>query len=127
MSHIQQGFKLKKHDTSIQLLSIAVNPEIDQLDAIRTYANQHTLDHDTWTFLTSTQAELERVSINELMIPGLDWAQKNKVPNEIVLVDKYHNIRGYYNGLDSMQVKKCIDDIAILMVEKNKIHEKNKR
>ena len=127
MSHIQEGFKLKKHDTSIQLISIAVNPEIDKLEALRAYANEHTLDHDTWTFLTSTQEELERVTLKELMIPGLSWTEKNKVPNEIVLVDKYRNIRGYYNGLDSMQVKKCIDDVAIMMVEKNKIHEKKKR
>ncbi len=127
IAHIQEGFKLKKHDTSIQMISIGVNPAVDSVAAMRAYANSHTLDHDTWTFITASQQELYRVAKNELFLPNANRLLKNEVPNEIILIDKYRNIRGYYNGLDSSQVKKCIDDVAIMMVEKNKIHEKKSR
>lgn len=127
MKRIQAGFKLKKHDTSIQLISIASNPEIDSLEALRNYANEHTLDHDTWTFLTGAKEEIMRVVANDLFLPQLSSLEKNSVPTDIILIDKYRNIRGYYDGLDSMEIKRCIDDVALLMVEKNKIHEKKSR
>ncbi len=129
LSHIQKGFKLKKHDTSLQLISIAVDPENDNLEAMRTFANKYTLDHDTWTFIKGTQSEVEQVAKNEFFLPNneIELLKQNKVPGTIVLIDKYQNIRGHYNGLDSMDVKRCIDDIAFMMVEKNKIHEKSRR
>ena len=52
--------------------------------------------------------------------------QKNDY-SKIVLIDKYRNIRGYYNGLDSNNVRLCAEDISYLMVEKNLYHEKNRR
>ena len=126
MSRIQAGFKSKKHDTSIQLISIAINPAADSLASVRAYANEHSLDHDTWTFVMTDTNELKRFAKGELFLKEEDMLRPN-YHTQIVLVDKYRNIRGYYNGLDSMEVKNCIDDIALLMVEKNKIHEKSRR
>lgn len=125
MSRIQSGFKLKKNDTSIQLLSVATDPSLDDLPAMRAYANKHTLDHDTWTFLMADSSEVNRVAMEELRLRDIDPSKDYKA--QIVMLDKYHNIRGYYNGLDSMDIKRCIDDVALLMVEKNKIHEKSRR
>ncbi len=125
MGRIQKGFKMKKHDSAVQLLSIAIFPEKDSLQSIRTYANEHTLDHDTWTFLRGSNEEIERIAKKEFFMQDFSPNQ-NGVPADIILIDKYRNIRGYYNGLDSLDIIRCIDDIAILMVEKNKIHEKKR-
>ena len=118
MRHIQQGFKLKKTDTAIQLISIATKPEKDNVPAIRTYANENTHDHDTWTFLTGDSSKINQFVTSELFLSDYTSPENQDVKHQIVLVDKYRNIRAYYNGLDSMQIKQCIDDIATLMVEK---------
>lgn len=126
MRHIQQGFKLKKTDTSLQLISIATQPVIDDVQAIRKFANEQSHDHDTWTFLTADTNQITDFAINELFLKEFNTAN-SKGNQNIVLVDKFRNIRAYYNGLDSIDIKRCIDDIAVMMVEKNKIHEKKKR
>lgn len=126
MGHIQQGFKLKKTDTALQLISVSVNPD-ETLSSLRDYANRFTNDHDTWDFLMGNLDTIAKFARTEL---GLSDIRKTNVKlgrQNLVLVDKYRNIRGYYNTNDSMRVKHCIDDIAVMMVEKNKIHEKKKR
>jgi protein SCO1/2 len=126
IGHIQNGFRLKKTDTSIQMVSISTGNPSDDLPTVRAYANSNTYDHDTWDFLLSDSTKTARFAKEELFLSDNDQLRKD-YKSQIILVDKYRNIRGYYDGLDSMQVKDCIDDMAIMMVEKNKIHEKKKR
>lgn len=127
MKMLQKGFK--KRDTSMQLVSISIDPFNDQVEMLRDYANTHSTDHDTWTFITTSQNELYTFAKDELRLEVSKNEEKVilEQPNEIVLLDKYRNIRGYYDGLDSMDVKRCIDEMAVIMVEKNRIHEKSRR
>ncbi len=128
MERLQGGFK--KRDTSMQLISISVDPETDDVATLREYADIHSSDHDTWSFLTGEKKRIYDFARNELRLKlpeGTGGDDDFIHPNEIVLIDKYRNIRGYYNGLDSMDVKRCIDELAVIMVEKNKIHEKSRR
>jgi len=128
MGQIQQGFKLKKTDTAIHLVSISAGHPNDDLERIRNYADAYTHDHDSWSFLLNDSLIQVNQFVDQELFPNKDvWMEKYQPLKEIVLIDKYRNIRGYYNGLDSMEIKRCIDDIALLMVEKNKIHEKKKR
>jgi len=79
----------------------------------------------------------KRITTNGFFCNGSDSSIQNYLQNElelqkndyskIVLIDKYRNIRGYYNGLDSNNVRLCAEDISYLMVEKNLYHEKNRR
>jgi protein SCO1/2 len=39
---------------------------------------------------------------------------------KLVLVDRDRHIRGYYDGLDSADLKRCADDIILLTLEKKK-------
>lgn len=128
MKMLQKGFK--KRDTSMQLVSISVDPFKNQVETLRDLANTNSSDHDTWTFITTDPKQVfdfakEELRLDLKKINGTDEAYA--APQEIVLLDKYRNIRGYYNGLDSMEVKRCIDEMAVIMVEKNKIHEKKRR
>lgn len=128
MKMLQKGFK--KRDTSMQLVSISVDPFNDKLETLRSYANTHSDDHDTWTFMTASQNDLYDFAQQELRLKVAKNERAStdfELPTDIVLLDKYRNIRGYYNGLDSMEVKRCIDEMAVIMVEKNRIHEKSRR
>jgi protein SCO1 len=128
MEMLQKGFK--KRDTSMQLISISVDPKTDDVTTLRNYANTHSLDHDSWTFLTGDKTRIYDFARNELRLklPDGTGSEDDFIhPNEFVLVDQYRNIRGYYNGLDSMDIKRCIDEMAVLMVEKNPKHERSNR
>jgi protein SCO1 len=39
---------------------------------------------------------------------------------KLVLLDKEHVVRGYYNGLDSMDLNKLASDMVFIMLEKDK-------
>jgi protein SCO1 len=116
----------KKNDSSIQFLSITVDPELDDIATLRLFANKQNPNHDKWFFLTGSKKIIYDYARHELKLKLADGSgDKNDFihPDEFVLVDKYRNIRGYYNGLDSDNVRHCAEDASYLMIEKNKLHE----
>lgn len=118
-----------KNDTSIRFISISVDPETDSVPRLRRYADRLHPNHDKWFFLTGDKQSIYDYARHELNLPltegdgGLDDFIH---PEQFTLIDKYRNIRGYYNGLDSDKVRLCAEDITYLMLEKNKLHEKRR-
>ena len=120
----------KKNDTSIRFLSISVDPNTDDVKRLRSYADKYEVNHDKWLFLTGNKNDIYNFARKELMLnleDGDGGPDDFIHPDKFILVDKYRNIRGYYNGLDSNNVRLCAEDAAYLMVEKNVIHEKKKK
>ncbi|MBL7771434.1 MAG: SCO family protein [Chitinophagaceae bacterium] len=131
MSHNMQKLvkALKKEDSILQFISISVDPENDSVPRLRDYANRLDVNHDTWYFMTGNKSAIYNYARTELELKvpqapkeGNDFIH----PEQFVLIDKYRNIRGYYNGLDSNKVRQCAEDVAYLMVEKNSEHERKK-
>ena len=128
MALLQGAFKKdpKKEapmDTVIQMISITVNPTEDSVPALRAYADRYKANHDHWWFLTGDKKSIYDFARNELGVvaePG-DGGPHDFIHTEkIVLLDKSRHIRGYYNGLDSADVKRCADDIILLTLEREK-------
>jgi protein SCO1/2 len=120
----------KKNDTSIRFISITVDPLNDSVPVMRAYANRQEPNHDKWIFGTGSKEAIYNYARNDLKLnlPVNDSLENDFIhPEQFVLIDKYRNIRGYYNGLDSNDIRRCAEDIAYLMVEKNRLHEKRKR
>lgn len=120
---------LKKQDSSLQFLSISVDPETDSVLRLRTYADKWGVNHDKWYFLTGNKSDIYEYARKELelKVPSKPAAGNDFIhPEQFVLIDKYRNIRGYYNGLDSDKVRLCAEDLAYLLVERNKEHEVKK-
>lgn len=114
----------KKNDTSVRFISLGMNPTIDTVVAMRNTANKFKANHDKWIFGSTPDTNiLYQFARNEL---GLTLSSYH-TSDTIVLVDKYRNIRGYYNASDSNNVRKCAEDIAYLIVEKNKFHERKRK
>lgn len=119
----------KKNDTSIRFLSISVDPDNDSVIRLRQYADKYDANHDKWLFLTGNKNEIYHFARKELFLKleEGDGGQDDFIhPDKFILVDKYRNIRGYYNGLDSNNIRACAEDAAYLMVEKNRLHEKKR-
>jgi protein SCO1/2 len=121
MKLLQRAFR--KNDTGVHLISISVDPERDSFQRLRQYADRYGVNHDRWWFLTGDRKEIYNFARNELhvtMQPG-DGGLDDFIHSEkIVIVDKDRYIRGYFNGLDSAEVKKCADDVVLVTMEKKK-------
>ena len=126
MRLLQTSFKkdTKKEaslDTIVQFISITVNPERDSFQVLRTYADKYGANHDHWWFLTGDKKTIYNFIRNELGIatgPGDGGADDSIHTEQFVLLDKDRFIRGYYNGLNDTDVRKCADDIVLLTLER---------
>ena len=128
MAMLQNSFrKLRRKennlDTVVHFVSITVNPSSDSFQRMRTYADRHGANPDHWWFLTGDKKTIYNFARNELFVtvaPG-DGGPEDFIHTEkMVLVDKNRHIRGYYNGLDTLDVRKCADDIVLLTLEKER-------
>jgi protein SCO1/2 len=112
-----------KIGNEIQLISITVNPSADSVPALRAYAEKYGANHDHWWFLTGDKRDIYNYARNELHVsvqPGDGGPEDFIHSRKIIVVDQERYIRGYYNGLDSIELKKCADDIVLLTLEKKK-------
>lgn len=109
-----------KNDSTMRFVSVSIDSKNDSVLALRLFADNQKANHDKWLFCTGNEMNIQNYLQNELALQKNDYSK-------IVLIDKYRNIRGYYNGLDSNNVRLCAEDISYLMVEKNLYHEKNRR
>jgi len=132
MAMLQGAFKRdpKKEsslDTAVQFISITVNPEHDSFPVLRSYADKHGADHDRWWFLTGDKKDIYNYARNELFVaasPGDGGADDFIHTEKIVLIDKHRNIRGYYDGFDTAEIKRCADDIVLLAFENERKKKK---
>src|SRR5262249_46069973 len=109
-------------DTIMQLVSISVDPTHDSMPVLRAYADRFGANHDHWWFLTGDKNTIYNYARNELgLAAGPADVQNDFIHSQkLVLLDKNRHIRGYYDGLDSAEIKRCADDIILLTLEREK-------
>ncbi len=110
-------------DTVIQFVSMSVTPEIDSIPVLREYADRYKVDHDKWWFMTGDKKAIYNFARNELhlAVPGGDGGAEDFIHSEkLVLIDQQRYIRGYYDGMNGADIKRCADDIVLLTMEKKK-------
>jgi protein SCO1/2 len=112
-----------KNDTLLQLVSLTVDPERDSSEQLRMYGVKHGINPDNWWLLTGDKKKIYDWARNEVYVSVTqgDGGPDDFIHTEkLILLDKDHHIRGYYDGLDSNAVRKCANDIAVLHLEKDK-------
>ena len=115
-------------DTVVHFISITVNPGRDSFQVLRTYADRYDANPDHWWFLTGDKKTIYDYARKQLGVvtgPGDGGADDFIHSEKLVLVDKDRQIRGYYNGLNDTDVRKCADDIVLLTLEKKKNEKPN--
>ena len=107
----------------IQFISFSVDPERDSVPALRAYADHYGINPDIWWLLTGPKKRIYDFSLNELKLGQSDGegVDSNFIHTQkLVLLDKEHVVRGYYNGLDSVDLAKLANDMVFIMLEKDK-------
>lgn len=120
MAYLTKAFK--KNDSIAQFVSITVNPGHDTFQVLREYADHYQANHDHWWFLTGDKKTIYDYARHELFVEATEGdggADDFVHTQKIVLIDKNRHIRGYYDGLDSTEIKRCADDIVLLWSEKH--------
>ncbi len=114
----------KVTDTSVvNFLSLSVDPERDSVAALKRFADRFAVNSDNWAMLTGPKKEIYDLMLHELKIPAQDGEEidTNFIHSErIVLLDKNHVVRGYYNGLDSISMSFLANDIGKLTLERDR-------
>ena len=129
MARLQHSFILggdtrNKIDTSVvQFVSFTIDADRDTVKALKDYADRFGVNHDNWWMLTGDQKKISRFAFEELKVDQFDNEPLDSDfvhTNRFVVLDKDYVVRGYYNGLDTLEVAKLARDIGLLMLEKDK-------
>jgi protein SCO1/2 len=121
MTRVQAKFK---GNNNVKILSFTVNPEYDNVDVMREYADKYQAVDGQWHFLTGTKEALYNLARTSFFVlkpaeaanlgdAGSDFIHTNN----FVLVDQQLRIRGYYDGTDVDEVSTLMNDIDLLLKE----------
>lgn len=106
----------------IHFLSFSIDPERDSVPQIKKWADRFQVNPDQWWLLTGNKQEIYDMAIKEMMLPTIDGHGVDTSfihTDRFVLIDAKRRIRGYYHGLDSMDLRKLSNDIILLTMEKD--------
>ncbi|KAA5827300.1 SCO family protein [Algibacter amylolyticus] len=105
------------NDNEVMLLSHSVTPEIDTVAQLKRYAIKKGVNDKKWNLVTGDKKEiykLARKSYLAVKDQG-DGGPFDMVHTEnFMLIDKKRQIRGFYDGTNTEDIKRLINDIAIL-------------
>ena len=104
-------------DDEVLLLSHSVTPKIDSVTQLKKYALEKGVIDSKWNLVTGDKKQiydLARKSYFAVLNDG-DGGPYDMIHTEnFILIDKKGRIRGTYDGTNTEEVKKLINDIAIL-------------
>src|SRR5215216_925847 len=106
----------------LQFLSFSVDPQRDSVAALKKWADRFQIDPVNWWLLTGEKNAIYDLARDHMKIGVIDNKEIDTGfmhPTYMVLIDKNRNIRGYYHGLDTLDVKQLAHDIIFLTLEKD--------
>lgn len=119
MERVAEKFK---GNPEVKFLSHTVDPDIDTVEQLKRYADQHNADASQWMLVTGDKKALYEIARTSYL---LDASQGDGGPDDFIhtqnfaLVDKDKRIRGYYDGTDTIEVNRLMKDIELLLAEYN--------
>jgi protein SCO1/2 len=108
------------------ILSHTVWPEEDSVPVLLKYAEKHDAVRGKWHFLTGSKEHIYNLARKSYFtLKPAEVGEKGDGDsdfihtNNFVLIDQKGQIRGYYDGTDSLEVNKLLQDAHRLMVSGN--------
>lgn len=112
----------ERSDSGFHILTFTTNPQHDSVNVLKNYADNLQANHDVWWFLTGEKAKIVNMAKTdfEIDLQKADSSDTSLYSPQFILMGKRQYVRGYYNAFDSSQVRQCVRDISMLMLEKVK-------
>jgi protein SCO1/2 len=117
-------FAAYKGSKDVVILSHTVDPVKDSVQALKSYSMRFGADGNQWMFLTGDKKKLYDMARYSYLLSTEDDTVGVSIKDDFIhdnhysLVDRHGRIRGFYDGTNPVQVKKAIDDINTLLMEK---------
>ena len=111
-----------KNDNQILLLSHTVIPEVDTVEKLKEYAIENNVDDSKWNLVTGDKKQIyELARKSYLAVEDSNYNEYDMIHTEnFMLIDKEKQIRGFYDGTDSVEINRLLKDIEILKQSYNK-------
>ncbi len=115
MGELQQVFL---NNDDVMFLSMSVTPEMDSVPILKEYAHKNGVLESKWNVTTGDKKHIYNLA-RKSYFAAVDYGDGGlqdfiHTPN-FILVDKKKQIRGVYNGTDSEDILRLIDDIKLLI------------
>lgn len=121
LTRVQEAFK---NEPDVIIMSTSVDPEFDQPEVLKAYAEGFRAIPGKWYFLTGPRQKIYDLVKGGFVLPVEegDSTSTDLVAHSerVVLVDKEGRIRGYYNGTDPAKVDTLIVETRVLLQEYGK-------
>lgn len=111
------------NDNEVMLLSHSVTPEIDTVAQLKRYAKQKGVNDSKWNLVTGDKKQIYQLARKSYLAvkDNGDGGPFDMVHTEnFMLIDKKRQIRGFYDGTNSEDIYKLLNDIKILKEEYSK-------
>ena len=106
---------------AIRILSHSIDPTYDTPSVLKQYAERLHVKAPRWNMLTGDKAAIYKLGEKSYMVTAQE--DKNEAGGFVhsgafILVDKNRHVRGIYDGTQEAEVNHLIEDIEILLQEK---------
>ena len=104
--------------SDIELLSFTVDPSKDTSEKLLEYAKSYNVDSTNWNMLTGDQGTIYELGVNGFLVPNQEdaLAPGGFLHSEnLILIDQFNRIRGYYDGTDSLNIPIIVQHIQSLL------------
>lgn len=118
--HMYQIQKEIINDDEVMLLSHSVTPVIDSVAQLKKYAKEKGVIDRKWNLVTGDKKhiyELARKSYLAVKSDGNGDAYDMIHTENFMLIDKKRQIRGFYDGTNSEDIERLLEDIKTLKEE----------
>ncbi|ADY53157.1 electron transport protein SCO1/SenC [Pseudopedobacter saltans DSM 12145] len=105
------------NNKAIRLVSISIDPENDKGELLKHYADSLKAKAGKWDFVSIDTSAVYQLSSEGFFVNAFKSDGKYILSEKIILLDKQHRIRGYYNSLQSEDMKSLNDQIKVLITE----------
>ena len=115
MLRVYEAFE---QEDRLELLSHSIDPEYDNVEVLKEYANRIDIKADKWHLVTGEKSKIYDIAQTSYYV-GV--REEERAPGgfehsgAFILVDDQRRIRGIYDGTDPEKIDQLIQDIEILL------------
>lgn len=107
----------------VRLVSYTVTPHIDNVEKLKQYEQLKGINGKQWFLLTGNAGKIYKLARQSYFAeeePGYNKDSTEFLHTEhCILVDKKGHIRGVYNATLKLEMKRLVEDIAVLLKEED--------
>jgi len=123
LKRIQEKYEDKDE---VRMISHSVTPWIDSVKILKNYEKLYNINPKIWQLVTGNKLEIYDLARKSYFAEEeLGFRKENKefLHTELVfLVDHKGHLRGVYNGTIILEIKRLLEDINLLINEKNRFN-----